>query len=138
MLENEEHLTTVPGHLSPRLQRAVLYGLAWLPPLGLLFYFLGQHGSFLQDLIDRDEFPRGVARSCWRFAQMNALSFYLPTVLIAVTILIVDEAAAVLLRRRQCDGLRPWWVGGVWAVGVFGWGMLLLCVLKVAALESAQ
>jgi hypothetical protein len=137
MLENEERLTSVQSNLSPRLQRAVLYGLAWLPPLGLLFYFLHQHGPFLQELAERDELPR-VVRSCYRFGQLNALSYYLPAVLIAITVLTVDEAAAVLLRRGQWDGLRAWWVGVIWAVGVLGWLVLLVCVVRVFALESAQ
>ena len=101
--------------------RGWIYALAWLPPLGVMVWFLPRYVVRLQKLDDQGELP-GHVHHALAFVRLDQTYYHLPVVLVIVSAVTVAELLQRATRRERRDRLgeltwRLWVVG----VGVFAW-----------------
>jgi hypothetical protein len=102
----------------PRWARALVYGLTWLAALVLVIAYVPRFEAIFKKLEEKGELPQLTG---WLLTgmQRDAAYFHLPVVLVAVTLLALDEAAVRLLRRRTRGNLWSWlWVIAFGLVGL--------------------
>jgi type II secretory pathway component PulF len=116
----------------PRWARALVYSLTWLPALVLVVGFVPRFDPVFRKLTAMGELPQ-LTGWLLAFVQLDAASFHLPVVLVAIALLAIDEAAVRLLRRRARGNLWSWlWVGAAGLAGLVAQFVIVVGLLDPA------
>ena len=97
----------------PWWARGLVYGCTWLPVFVMLLVIVPRFEPIFKTLEEKGELPQ-MARWLMAFVRLNAASFYLPALLLALAMLAVDEAVVRILRRKAMGILWSW----LWVVAV--------------------
>ncbi|MBI1915798.1 MAG: hypothetical protein HYS12_13845 [Planctomycetes bacterium] len=114
--------------------RLVLYGFTWLPAFVVIVVHAPRFAPIFAKLQARGELP---ALTSWFmvFVRFNASCLSLPTLLIVLALLTVDELAVSVLRRQRRGKLWSWlWVTGFALAGI-GAQMLVAYALVLPVFE---
>jgi type II secretory pathway component PulF len=114
----------------PRWARLLIYSFAWLPVFFLLIGVVPRFDRIFRDfeLNEKGELP---LLTSWlmAFVHLDIACFHLPVVLVAITILAVDEAVMRWLRRRENGNTWSWrWIV---CVGLAGFVAVFIIVLAL-------
>jgi hypothetical protein len=101
-------------------RRAWVYALAWLPPLGVICYFLPRYAVLYAKLDEQGELP-GHVHWVLAFVRLNQAYFYLPAALAFLTAVAVAEVILSARPRAQCE-----------RTGVLAWRLGVVCVVLLA------
>ena len=112
---------TQTGDLKPAAARAgppwwarvLVYGLIWLPVLVMVLVFAHRFEPIFTKLEEKGELP-WLTQWLMAFDRVNAASFYLPALLLALAVLVVDQAVVRSSAERRGaisvrgSGWLPW------------------------------
>jgi type II secretory pathway component PulF len=85
----------------------------WLPVFVTLLVIVPRFEPIFKKLEEKGELPQ-MTHWLMAFDRLNAASFYLPALLLALAVLAVDEAVVRILRRKARGNLWSWlWVAAV-------------------------
>ena len=110
------------------LGRAVVYGVAWLPFLGLIALLVPKFEDLFSRLRENAEVPAVTEWLLW-FTSLNKTLFFFPCLLILVLLVVADVGVAGLLRHSRRE-----WLYWVWFVGVVGMGIFAAAIVVIALL----
>jgi len=124
------------GVFLPAYARAAVYGVVWLPVLGLVAIFVPKFEDLFSTLAETAELPAVTEWLLW-FAGMDKALFFLPSALVLILLMSADIGVASLLHGSGRGWLYWIWLGGVVVLGIvaaaFVTTALLLPVLKMSA-----
>jgi hypothetical protein len=85
----------------------------WLPVFVMVLVIVPRFEPSFKRLEEQGEFPQ-MTHWLVAFDRLNAASFYLPALLLALALLAVDEVVVRILRRKAWGNLWSWlWVAAV-------------------------
>ena len=106
--------------------RTVVYGIAWLPLLGLIALLVPKFEDLFSRSQENAEVPAVSEWLLW-FTSLNKTLFFFPCLLVFVLLVVADVGVAVLLRHSRRE-----WLSWAWFVGVIAAGILAAAVVSVA------
>jgi hypothetical protein len=104
-----------------RWVRFCVYAIVWLPPLGIMTWFIPQWGPLFQKLEEKGELPQFTAWT-WGFVKLNQECFYLPT-LLGLAMLIAFSELIIANARRLWVG-RLSWVTALVSTSMVAWFLI--------------
>lgn len=113
----------------PTVVRAAVYGVAWVPFVGLVTFFVPRFDDLFAKLTERGELPALTACLLW-FSRLNAALFCLPCLLLFALLVVADVGVAGWSRRWRPAQSLYW----VWFVAVILVGILAAVLAMVAPL----
>jgi len=97
----------------PWWARGLVYGCVWLPVVVILLVTVPRFEPIFKKLEEKGELPQ-MTHWLMAFVRLNAASFYLPALLLALAVLAVGEAGVRILRRKAMGTLWSWlWLAAV-------------------------
>lgn len=112
----------------PGYARAAIYGVAWLPLLGLVAFLVPRFEDLFSNLRARAELP-AVTQWVLCLAWANKALFFLPSLLMLALLALADLGVAGLLQRAQRESL--YWA---WFVAVIASASLAVVLVAAALL----
>jgi hypothetical protein len=96
--------------------RALAYALAWLPPLGVMVWFLPRLAVLFRKLEEKGELPEP-AHWTLAFVRFDQACYHLPAAITFVSAVVAAETLLGLTRRTRWErlGIPAWWL---WIIGV--------------------
>ena len=116
----------------PIFVRAVIYGVVWLPFLGLVAFYVPRFDGLFEKLRERGELPALTEWLMW-FGALNHALFCLPCLVLFGLLLAADASMAGMLRRRWRKGsLYRIWFAGVIIAGILAAALGMVALLLPA------
>ena len=112
----------------PIYARATIYGLVWLPFLGLVAFFVPRFEGLFSRLREQGLLPAITEWLLW-FSLLNRALVFFPCLLLAILLVVTDVGVAGLLRRSRLE-----WLYWVWFIGVVAMGILAVAIGATALL----
>ena len=120
----------------PMYARATIFGVAWLPALCLVAFFVPKFEALFSRLQETAELPAVTEWLLW-FTWLDKVLFLFPSVLVLVLLVVADMGVDGLLQGSRRKWLYWIWFGGVVVMGILAAAIvttaLLLLVLKMSA-----
>jgi hypothetical protein len=110
----------VRNRQASRGQRLLIYAVAWLPALAVLFVAYPRLEPWFGTLEDQDRLPP-LTKVLRLFVLLNEASYYLLAVVSLIALLAVDEVVLGQLDRGKAhsrwSSLWVWWLAGLGLLG---------------------
>jgi hypothetical protein len=121
----------------PWWARVLVYGFMWLPMLVVVLVFAPRFEPIFKRLEEQGELPQ-LTRWLMAFDRLDTSFFYLPALLLALAVSVVDEVVVRTLRRRARGNLWSWlWVAAV-ALAAIPAGFLVVSGLLLPVFKMSS